>query len=280
MVKLLCGIKCGKLNLKYSQYVLLNNYIIEEEHRRKQWFLFPFCKDDSFDLDKFLIKFLGVIPVQDVEPMVKIAKLKAFEIIKAAKNIIKSSDELNDEQVKLLTKLSTEEVNKLDILIDALKSNNEPRLGNELANESLANFDKVTDINIVHLRLILTSYKAKRIADFSTLDKTCIRDLRDFQKLAIIVQNLHGIKNSDRRFYIEKGCYIDPITDPSSLLEREYNRIVNNEIHKQCNNIRSKCVNFLSDILRTTNQYYLYSDSVAIAVGEFFLSIKNFNLEY
>ena len=40
LVKLLCGIKNGNLKLKHSQYVLLNNYIIEEEHRRKQVFFY------------------------------------------------------------------------------------------------------------------------------------------------------------------------------------------------------------------------------------------------
>jgi hypothetical protein len=92
-----------------------------------------------------------------------------------------------------------------------------------------------------------------------------------------MVQNLHGIKNSDRRYYIQKDLYIDPITDPAEILEREYHRIVNDEIHRQCNYIRSKCVNFFSDNLRTTGEYYAFSNAVAIAVGEFFLSIPDFN---
>jgi hypothetical protein len=279
LVKLSCGIKSGDLKLKQSQYELLNNYIIEEEHRRKQIFLFPIEKEYNFDIEKFLFEFLGVIPKEDIEPKVKIAKLKAFEILKAAKAIIKSggTNELNDEQINKLTKMSEEEVNKLIILFEALKSNNEPRLENKLTNEALLNFDRVTDQKMVHLRLILTSYKAKHMADLVDLDKTCINGLRDYQKLAIMVQNLHGIKNSDRRYYIQKDLYIDPITDPAKLLEREYHRIVNDEIHKQCNYIRSKCVNFFSDNLRTTGVYYAFSNAVAIAVGEFFLSIPDFN---
>ena len=280
LVKLLCGIKSGDLKLKQSQYELLNNYIIEEEHRRKQIFLFPIEKEYNFDIDKFLFEFLGVIPSEDIDPKVKIAKLKAFEILKAAKVIVKrngANNELNDVQIKELTKMSEDEINKLIILFEALKSNNEPRLENKLSNESLLNFDRVTHEKMVHLRLLLTSYKAKHMADLVNLDKTCINGLRDYQKLAIIVQNLHGIKNSDRRFYIQKDLYIDPITDPGKLLEREYHRIVNDEIHKQCNYIRSKCVNFFSDTLRSTGEYYAFSNTVALAVGEFFLSIPNFN---
>ena len=278
LVKLLCAIKSGDLNLKHSQYELLNNYIIEEEHRRKQIFLFPIEKDYGFDNDKFLYEFLGVVAHEDIDPKVKIAKLKGFEIVKAAKTIIKNAgaNELNEEQIQKLTKMSVEEINKLVILFEALKSNNEPRLDNQLANEALLNFDRITEEKMVHLRLILTSYKAKRMADLVDLDKTCIHGLRDYQKLAIMVQNLHGIKNSDRRFYLQKGLYIDPITDPAQLLKREYHRIVNDEIHKQCNYIRSKCVNFFSDTLRSTQEYFAFSNAVALAVGEFFLSIPNF----
>jgi hypothetical protein len=281
LVKLLCGIKSGNLNLKYSQYVLLNNYIIEEEHRRKQVLLFPV--DQETDIDKMLYTFLGIIPELDVEPKVKIAKLRAFEIIKQAKIVIKSGNknsELNEEQIKYLTRMSIEEINNLVCLIETLKSDNEPRLENKMANEALIRFNEVTDKKMVHLRLLLTSFKAKHMADLINMDKTCINDLRDFQKLAIMVQNLHGRRNSDRRFYIEKCLYIDPIIDPANLLEREYHRIVNNEIHKQCNIIRSKCVNFFSDILRSTNEFYAYSDTVVTALGEFFLSILNFNTDY
>ena len=187
-----------------------------------------------------------------------------------------TNNELSSEQIKILTLMSINNVNELVEFIETLKSDQEPRLDNKLANESLSKFDGITERCMTHLRTLLTSYKAKHMADLPSMDKTCIHDLRDYQKLAIMVQNLHGVRNADRRHYIEKGLYVDPIIDPSILLQREYHRIVNDEIHKQCNLVRSKCVNFFSDTLRSTTEFYMYSDAVAIALGEFFLSIPHF----
>lgn len=287
LAKVLCTLKNGDIIMKRHCYENLVNYVLEEQHRRMQTFIFAVDSDGGiFQMDKVLYELLGVIQEEDIDCKVKIVENAANELIEKARKIIGKykGDHfytyLDGEDLKDLNEINTNDMNNLVDLIDSMQSSNGPRLDNKFANKLLLKFDDVSLTSMHDLCVLLASFKAKNLDDLKNMElNTVIEHLRDYQKLAILVQNMHGVKNADRRYYIDKQLYIDPFDEPSKLLEREYHRIVNNEIKKACNLHRSRCINYLSEILKSNRLYYMFSDAVAIAYGEFCRSIQNFNTD-